>query len=595
MKSNVTHNTCLAGAYVAENKPHTLAFVLDGKGYINATDQRFADFFGVPVSDVSFLSLLHANEQSRFLALLDTALPGMPVQDQFYFTTATSFKTALLTLVLFYDDSGTTCYQCLLRAMAEQYREEELVKLRWLAEENTRKMLAIAECTNDCLFMINARGYLEYHNQNAQNTIGNACGVQLGQSLDEVMQRTNSLEFLPRYREVMRTKQPQQFEAFYASGKSWLEINVFPANGGILVYYRNIDERKRAELALALSEQKFKAMVQNGSDIIAVLNKQMHMQYLSPSVERIAGFKPDELVGKNTADFIHPDDLQKVLHDFGEVLEFSNDGNETSHRFRHKAGHYIWLESKAINLVQDNGIAGIIINARDITHHKELKAKLELEVKSRQKEVTNAVIKAQERERSQLGQELHDNVNQVLTTIKLYNEMVLEGIGNGKEMLPRAIFHLQSCINEIRSISKRLSAPTLGKISLHDSVRELVDSVNLTNRLMISYRIKGLEGCAISEDLHLGIYRIIQEQLNNTLKYAKATRMQITITNNPDKLLVVLQDDGEGFDVAQKKSGIGITNMKTRAENLNGSFHICSQPGAGCRVEVMFPPVAHSL
>ena len=593
MKSNFSTNLSFATTFAPGTRvAHTSGFVLDARHHIATAGQRFTDFFKVPVLDMPFSSLLHPNDHNRYIALLASALHGIPVQDQFCFLTAAGDQTALLTIIAFHSGVGIEYYQGLLWETPEQYKQSELEKLQQLAAENTLKMLAIAESTQDCFFMINAQGCLEYFNNNAQKAIGLECGVQLGQPLEEVMKRTNALEFLPRYLQVMHTKQAQHFETFYQYRQYWIEVNVFPANGGILVYFRNINERKKAETKLALSEQKFKAMVQNGSDIIAVLDEHMLMQYMSPSVEHIAGYKPEEMVGKSVAHFIHPDDWQKVLRDFGEVLEFSNDGNETSHRFRHKDGHYIWLESKAMNLVQDNHIAGIIINARNITHHKELEAKLALEVKSRQKEVTNAVIRAQERERSQLGQELHDNVNQVLTTIKLYNEMILEGIGNSKDLLPRSIFHLQSCINEIRSISKRLSAPTLGKINLYDSIRELVESVNLTNRLTINYGIKGLDGCVISEDLHLAIYRIIQEQLNNTIKYAQATNMQITITNNAEKLLVVLQDDGEGFDVAQKKLGIGITNMKTRAENLNGSFHISSRPGSGCRVEVIFPPVA---
>jgi signal transduction histidine kinase len=120
------------------------------------------------------------------------------------------------------------------------------------------------------------------------------------------------------------------------------------------------------------------------------------------------------------------------------------------------------------------------VNARDITDRIKLQQKLDLELASKQKDITAAIIETQEKERSQLGLELHDNVNQVLTTIKLYNEMLLDGLGDQKDILTRSIKHLQNCINEIRSISKRLSAPTLGAITLDSSIRELIQSISLT-------------------------------------------------------------------------------------------------------------------
>ncbi|RYY95723.1 MAG: hypothetical protein EOO11_15210, partial [Chitinophagaceae bacterium] len=112
------------------------------------------------------------------------------------------------------------------------------------------------------------------------------------------------------------------------------------------------------------------------------------------------------------------------------------------------------------------------LNIRIRRQQKELDA----EAVRRQKLVMEAVIQAQEAERTAIGLELHDNVNQILTTVKLHNEMAIDGIGDREVILRRAAQYLQQSINEIRSLSKRLSAPTLGKISLHDSVAELAES-----------------------------------------------------------------------------------------------------------------------
>ncbi|HET7899203.1 MAG TPA: ATP-binding protein, partial [Flavisolibacter sp.] len=185
--------------------------------------------------------------------------------------------------------------------------------------------------------------------------------------------------------------------------------------------------------------------------------------------------------------------------------------------------------------------------------------------------------------------ELHDNVNQILTTVKLYNEMYLTGYVKDISLLEKSARYTQDCINEIRSISKRLSAPMLGRISLQDSIRELIDSINLTGRLEIVYIPEGVDQCCISQDLHLTVYRIVQEALNNIIKYSQAQVACIEVRLKKGQLHLVITDNGKGFDTTAKRTGIGITNMKTRAENLQGVFRISSAPGKGCEIDISFP------
>lgn len=350
---------------------------------------------------------------------------------------------------------------------------------------------------------------------------------------------------------------------------------------------QDITEQKEAEIKLALSEEKFKSLVQNGSDIIAILNANGLFKYVSPTSLKIAGYQPEELVGKNAFEIIHPDDINYVLSKLQQVINNTN-RTPTVFRFLAKNGEWIWLEALGTNLMQEANIEGVVINARNITERKKLEGQLAREQKNRQRAITSAVIKAQELERSQLGQELHDNVNQVLTTVKLYNEMLCDGIGDTQDILQKSIHHLQSCINEIRSISKRLSAPTLGKITLKESIEELVDSINITRRLQISYNISGLNQHVVPEDVHLAIYRIIQEQLNNIIKHADASKVSIELHNTGDDLLLQIVDDGKGFDTGAKRKGIGITNMETRTENMHGKLVIISAPGKGCTLKAKF-------
>ena len=385
------------------------------------------------------------------------------------------------------------------------------------------------------------------------------------------------------------------------SGKQhWIEWqvqSVYNDEGDFVQYLgigKDITERKKIDAQLALSEEKFKTLVQNGSDLIVIIDPTGNFKYISDNVKALLNYQPESLIGKNAFDLIPPEERDFMMSELKRILGNESLTKGVQHRFLKADGSWIWLESKGCNHLHNKAIEGILINARDVTDRVNLQMKLDKELCNRQKELTTAVINAQEQERSQLGLELHDNVNQVLTTVKLYNEMFLSGYGEDKELIKKSTIYLQECINEIRSISKRLSAPTLGHISLHDSVQELIESLIVTRQLEILFRPYNIEQLCISKELHLTIYRIVQEGLNNIIKYAEAATAIVSIRYWEQTLNVTIYDDGKGFDTNKKRSGIGITNMRTRAENMNGTFELKSTPGHGCAIKMVFPlPDSH--
>ncbi|RYZ00863.1 MAG: PAS domain S-box protein [Chitinophagaceae bacterium] len=424
-----------------------------------------------------------------------------------------------------------------------------------------------------------------------------AAGEVLGSPADEVLSRLGAGQ-TEGIHALLQTgaRIQRELHCHTASGKSyWMDLQVLgiPDDAGNMRHYlcigRDSTERKRAEAALQQSEQRFKSLVQNGSDLIIIMEETGRFTYVSENVSTILGYDPGELLGHTSFDYVHPDDLQHVYTALDRVTRYDREPKGVQHRFRSKSGEWIWLESKGANHLGNGAIRGILINARDIHDRVQLQERLRQELLNKQWEITNAIIRTQERERAQLGLELHDNVNQVLTTVKLYNELYMTGVVRDGSLLERSARYLQECIDEIRSISRRLSAPTLGKIALNDSIQELVTSINLTHRLEITYSGCGAEECAVSEELHLAIYRIVQEALNNIIKYAGAKKATIGIHSTGAEICLHIQDDGQGFDAGARSSGIGLTNMKTRAENLHGSFELRTAPGAGCSIRVCFP------
>ena len=229
-----------------------------------------------------------------------------------------------------------------------------------------------------------------------------------------------------------------------------------------------------------------------------------------------------------------------------------------------------------------------VILIRDISFRKEMQQHLVREQKRYERKLTRQIILAQEREREAIGHEMHDNVNQVLTTVKLYLEMAVNNPEMREELLPRSIHHLLHCITEIRNLSRELSAPTLGTQSLIDSVHSLIEMVSSASGLVIQFDNKGYHTSLI-KDQRLAIYRIVQEQLNNIIKHAAATEVMIRLSQDDCITELFIQDNGKGFDVKANRKGIGLNNILSRATVFGGDLSIESCEGKGTLLKVRLP------
>jgi PAS domain S-box-containing protein len=135
-------------------------------------------------------------------------------------------------------------------------------------------------------------------------------------------------------------------------------------------------DREQAEAALRHSEEHFRALIESSSDIITILDAKGKILFKSPSVERILGYKPEQLVGKNTFDLIHPHDIQRTLAAFQSEMANGSQQGPIEYRFRHRDGTWRCLEAIAKNLLHDAHVGGIIVNSRDITERRRAEERI---------------------------------------------------------------------------------------------------------------------------------------------------------------------------------------------------------------------------
>lgn len=232
----------------------------------------------------------------------------------------------------------------------------------------------------------------------------------------------------------------------------------------------------------------------------------------------------------------------------------------------------------------------VLVLANDVTEQIRLEKELNEQRVNRQRQITEAVIVAQEKERTEIGKELHDNVNQILGASNLYINTAMTDEEMRQELLERSTELVSRAINEIRKISKSLITPGLREIGLIESIEDIIDDLKMTAvHMQIELDLQNISEEQIEDRRKLTLFRIVQEQLNNIVKHARATRVLIRLSIEGLNIVLTVSDNGVGFDPTRHRKGVGITNIISRAELFNGKVELQTAPDDGCTLSVSLP------
>jgi len=327
------------------------------------------------------------------------------------------------------------------------------------------------------------------------------------------------------------------------------------------------------------SEGKFRSLVEQ-SQIGVYIIQDTKLVYVNPFFAKVSGYSREELLGHNPYDFlIHEDDIAMARRN----LELRISGEKPTDHYVLRAitreGAVVWLEAIVSTIVYNNRPAAIgsVIDITDWIHEEN--------------RINKAVISAQERERMQIGMELHDNVQQIMVGSLLAIDYVKNNLDDqpqAMETLENIKGYIKESIEELRRLSHQL-APSMGNSEkLKDRVQGLVENMNRGGLLDVEIAVEQIDG-QIDEELQLAFYRILQEQFYNILKYAGASHVTIRIKQAGPFVELSIRDNGVGFDPATIKQGIGMENIRRRAAAMEGELKILSGAGEGCELLLRVP------
>jgi PAS domain S-box-containing protein len=260
-------------------------------------------------------------------------------------------------------------------------------------------------------------------------------------------------------------------------------------------------------------------------------------------------------------------------------------------------------KQKKIDIINKKIVAADIILAlakseeekleQEITTRKkmliELEKRLRQEIKLKEKQISDAAEDAKDTERADIGKELHDNVNQLLGASRLYLDMAKREGADSAMYLSRSSEYTLNAIEEIRKLTKGLTTDTIKNLGLREAIDNVSRDTMETNPLTISCSLDHFAEDTVNDKFKLTVLRIVQEQLNNILKHAHATKVAINLLQDKKVIRLTISDNGIGFDTEKKRIGIGVANIKSRAAFYNGTADFISQPGQGCILNVIFP------
>lgn len=208
-----------------------------------------------------------------------------------------------------------------------------------------------------------------------------------------------------------------------------------------------------------------------------------------------------------------------------------------------------------------------------------------------QQNIIKAQMMGQEKERQLISTELHDSINQQLTTAKIYLDFAKTNEAMQTELIARSEGMVNTVINDIRNLCHSLTPPGLKDIGLKEALEDLLNTYEAVGKLEAHLRYE-LDPDEVDEDLQFNLFRITQEQMNNIARHSEATEVWLDFESTGAGIYVSIRDNGQGFDLKKVQRGLGFNNIKNRLTIYEGKMDIKTAPGKGCTL-LLFIPVSN--
>lgn len=358
----------------------------------------------------------------------------------------------------------------------------------------------------------------------------------------------------------------------------------------------DITDLKRAEEARRKSEEMLRGLFEFAPDTIVVVDQKGEIIRVNAQMQKMFGYEGDELIGKSIEVL-----LPERFH--GRHAEFRAHYLSEPHTRPMGAGLKLFGKRKdnsefpvdiMLSPMQGEDARIVIAVVRDITRRSQADEALQRYAKDL-KFLSGRLMEVQEAERRNLARELHDEIGQVLTGLKLTLEMGTRFPDEAGKSLEQAQLLVNDLMARARKLSLALRPAMLDDLGLLPTLLWHIEHYQTQTRVQVEFKHSGLEARRFSSQVETAAYRIVQEALTNVARHAETNEATVRVWTQGENLLIQVEDSGKGFDANVTSSASetsGLAGMRERAVLLGGSLSVESNPGGGTRLTAEMPGVA---
>jgi len=453
-------------------------------------------------------------------------------------------------------------------AIERELREAENRRIRRIAEERLRATDAnfrkVISSSADGIVVVARDGIIRFVNPAAESLFSRTAEEMVGSLFGFPMGEGEELE-------IVRGD----------GGKAVVEMRIVELDWegapAYLATLRDITRRKEGLLLLQESETRLRLLLDQIPCLTWTLDTKMRFTSFTGSGSEALENVPEQILGMTLAEYFKADELDFIPYmAHRQALQGTPTDFELSW-----AGRTFYGRVEALRDADDQ-IVGVVGVAFDITDRKQAEEQL--------RNLSHRLVTAQENERRRIARELHDEVGQSLTALKLSLDRAVPGksTGDGPEF-GEARKALRELMARVRSMSLELRPTMLDDLGLLPTLLWHFKRYTAQTGVQVCFKHRGLRR-DLPQDSVTAAYRIVQEALTNAARYAQVNEVQVCVRAEYDALVVEVEDQGLGFDLDSVASAkMGLSGMRERALSLNGKLLVQSKPGEGTCVIAELP------
>ncbi|OUL25211.1 hypothetical protein BV378_16765 [Nostoc sp. RF31YmG] len=357
-----------------------------------------------------------------------------------------------------------------------------------------------------------------------------------------------------------------------------------------------IAERKRVESELRTSEARFRAIFNSAAVGIAQVDTDGRWLLVNQKLCDIVGYTSEELQSRTFQDITYPDDLDPDLEYVHRILAGEIQTYSMDKRYIRKNSSLVWINLTGSLVREPNGKPKYFIAVIQDINERKRSQDIQLKMQERLQTLSSKLIEAQEVERRRLAHELHDEIGQALTAVKINLQTLQHSSNVNKTELPlqESIDIVEVSLQQVRSLSLDLRPSLLDDLGLVVALRWYIDRQTQRAGIIGEFVSKPLK-TKLSPNLETTCFRIVQEALTNIVRHAKAQRVTVELWQQETQLHLIIRDDGIGFDVyaarekATKGGSLGLLGMEERVLLIGGQIEMKSVHQHGTEIHAILP------